>query len=119
MQVHCLLSCLLEKNDCSLDSKSILSCGLFTVSSLHEVFMANLCVPLSVSMDFGLLTMQLNLQMDYINTSHPNFVGGSKAVEIALQQVKTSRIPLPISRQKVYAPSIHSHCYYRLVGKLL
>lgn len=39
--------------------------------------------------------------MDYINTSHPNFVGGSKAVEIALQQVKSSRVPLAISRQKV------------------
>lgn len=41
------------------------------------------------------------LQMDYINTSHPNFLGGSKAVEIALQQVKSSRVSLPISRQKV------------------
>lgn len=41
--------------------------------------------------------------MDYINTSHANFIGGSKAVENALQQVKSSRIPLPLSRQKVYA----------------
>lgn len=44
--------------------------------------------------------------MDYINTSHPNFVGGSKAVEIALQQVKSSRVALPISRQKVYLPIV-------------
>ncbi|KAL5562698.1 hypothetical protein UlMin_032445 [Ulmus minor] len=47
----------------------------------------------------------IEMEMDYINTSHPNFVGGSKAVEIALQQVKTSRIPLPISRQKDGAES--------------
>lgn len=39
--------------------------------------------------------------MDYINTSHPNFVGGSKAVELANQQIKNSRVPLPISRSKV------------------
>ncbi|XP_015892522.1 dynamin-related protein 3A isoform X2 [Ziziphus jujuba] len=42
----------------------------------------------------------VEMEMDYINTSHPNFVGGSKAVEIALQQVKSSRIPLALSRQK-------------------
>ncbi|KAG8645833.1 dynamin-related protein 3A isoform X2 [Manihot esculenta] len=28
----------------------------------------------------------IEMEMDYINTSHPNFVGGSKAVQIALQQ---------------------------------
>ncbi|RXI00392.1 hypothetical protein DVH24_037940 [Malus domestica] len=42
----------------------------------------------------------IEMEMDYINTSHANFVGGSKAVEVALQQVKSSRIPLPLSRQK-------------------
>lgn len=39
--------------------------------------------------------------MDYINTSHPNFVGGSKAVEMAMQQVKSNRITAPVPRQKV------------------
>lgn len=39
--------------------------------------------------------------MDYINTSHPNFIGGSKAVEVASQQVKSSRVPHPITRPKV------------------
>ncbi|GER36399.1 dynamin [Striga asiatica] len=34
----------------------------------------------------------IEMEMDYINTSHPNFIGGSKAVEIALQQTKPSRI---------------------------
>lgn len=49
--------------------------------------------------------------MDYINTSHPNFVGGSKAVEIALQQVKSSRVALPISRQKVCLPIVITSIY--------
>ncbi|KAK4750046.1 hypothetical protein SAY87_027495 [Trapa incisa] len=42
----------------------------------------------------------IEMEMDYINTSHPNFVGGSKAVEMASQQVKSSRISLPMPRQK-------------------
>ena len=29
--------------------------------------------------------------MDYINTSHPGFIGGSKAVEIALNQQRGAR----------------------------
>ncbi|KAL3814369.1 hypothetical protein ACJIZ3_015637 [Penstemon smallii] len=41
----------------------------------------------------------VEMEMDYINTSHPNFLGGSKAVEMALQQ-KSTRISAPISRQK-------------------
>jgi len=43
-----------------------------------------------------------NLQMDYINTSHPNFIGGSKAIEAAVQQTRSSRVALPVSRVKVY-----------------
>ncbi|XP_048128027.1 dynamin-related protein 3A isoform X3 [Rhodamnia argentea] len=42
----------------------------------------------------------IEMEMDYINTSHPNFVGGSKAVELAMQQIKSSRGSLPLSRQK-------------------
>ncbi|GFP99441.1 dynamin-related protein 3a [Phtheirospermum japonicum] len=41
----------------------------------------------------------IEMEMDYINTSHPNFIGGSKAVEIALQQTKSSRIAT-MPRQK-------------------
>lgn len=37
--------------------------------------------------------------MDYINTSHPNFIGGRKAVEVARQM--TSRVAAPVARQKV------------------
>ncbi|KAL9238495.1 hypothetical protein vseg_012909 [Gypsophila vaccaria] len=32
----------------------------------------------------------IEMEMDYINTSHHNFVGGAKAVEIAAQHVKSS-----------------------------
>lgn len=39
--------------------------------------------------------------MDYINTSPPNFIGGSKALEIARQRIKTTRVPAPISMLKV------------------
>ncbi|XP_022896211.1 dynamin-related protein 3A-like isoform X1 [Olea europaea var. sylvestris] len=42
----------------------------------------------------------IEMEMDYINTSHPNFIGGSKAVEMAIQQVKSSRVAAVIPRQK-------------------
>ncbi|KAH0713961.1 hypothetical protein KY289_009920 [Solanum tuberosum] len=42
----------------------------------------------------------IEMEMDYINTSHPNFVGGSKAVEMAMQQVKSNRITAAVPRQK-------------------
>ncbi|XWS68209.1 hypothetical protein CRYUN_Cryun04dG0071500 [Craigia yunnanensis] len=42
----------------------------------------------------------IEMEMGYINTSHPNFIGGSKAVELANQQIKNNRVPLPISRSK-------------------
>ncbi|GER36609.1 dynamin related protein [Striga asiatica] len=41
--------------------------------------------------------------MDYINTSHPNFIGGSKAVEMVLQVVKPSKIIVTNEKQKVTA----------------
>ncbi|XP_048619288.1 dynamin-related protein 3A-like isoform X1 [Brassica napus] len=42
----------------------------------------------------------IDMEMDYINTSHPNFIGGTKAVEAAMQHVKSSRIPHPVARPK-------------------
>ncbi|KAL8540516.1 hypothetical protein ACS0TY_001953 [Phlomoides rotata] len=42
----------------------------------------------------------IEMEMDYINTSHPNFIGGSKAVEMAIQQIKSSRVATPNTRQK-------------------
>ncbi|KAK2393282.1 Dynamin-related protein 3A [Trifolium repens] len=42
----------------------------------------------------------IDMEMDYINTSHPNFIGGSKALEIAMQQTISSRAALSVSRPK-------------------
>ncbi|GAA0173603.1 membrane traffic protein [Lithospermum erythrorhizon] len=42
----------------------------------------------------------IEMEMDYINTSHPNFIGGSKAVEIAVHQVHRSRVATPIPRRE-------------------
>ncbi|GFY90103.1 dynamin-related protein 3A [Actinidia rufa] len=42
----------------------------------------------------------IEMEMDYINTSHPNFIGGSKAVEIAVQKIKSNRVGTLIPRQK-------------------
>lgn len=39
--------------------------------------------------------------MDYINTSHPNFLGGAKAVEVASQHVKSARSSVSITKPKV------------------
>jgi dynamin 1-like protein len=43
--------------------------------------------------------MILIVQEDYINTSHPNFIGGSKAVEQAQQQVKAAKISAVVVRK--------------------
>ncbi|CAH8384547.1 unnamed protein product [Eruca vesicaria subsp. sativa] len=42
----------------------------------------------------------IDMEMDYINTSHPNFIGGTKAVEVAMQNVKSSRVSHPVARPK-------------------
>ncbi|KAI7992558.1 Dynamin-related protein 3A [Camellia lanceoleosa] len=42
----------------------------------------------------------IEMEMDYINTSHPKFIGRSKAVEEALHQIKSSRVAAPIPRPK-------------------
>lgn len=33
-----------------------------------------------------------SFQKGYINSSHPNFIGGSKAVELAVQQLRSSQV---------------------------
>ncbi|KAG2396215.1 Dynamin-related protein [Vigna angularis] len=48
----------------------------------------------------NMIAHMIEMEMDYINTSHPNFIGGSKALEIAVQQTKSSRAAIPASRQK-------------------
>ncbi|KAL7119291.1 hypothetical protein ACP275_02G054500 [Erythranthe tilingii] len=42
----------------------------------------------------------VEMEMDFINTAHPNFVGGSKAVEMAVQQIKSAGIDAPIASKK-------------------
>ncbi|KMZ74734.1 putative Dynamin [Zostera marina] len=34
----------------------------------------------------------VEMEMDYVNTSHPNFIGGSKAVDIVSQQMKSQKL---------------------------
>lgn len=38
----------------------------------------------------------IEMEMDYINTSHPSFIGGSKAVEVALQHHRGAKVSAPI-----------------------
>ncbi|KAL7236063.1 hypothetical protein ACSBR1_019357 [Camellia fascicularis] len=42
----------------------------------------------------------IEMEMDYINTSHPRFIGGSTAVEKALEHTKSSRITSSIPRSR-------------------
>uniref|UniRef100_A0A7N0VKT2 Dynamin-type G domain-containing protein n=1 Tax=Kalanchoe fedtschenkoi TaxID=63787 RepID=A0A7N0VKT2_KALFE len=42
----------------------------------------------------------IEMEMDYINTSHPNFIGGSKALQLAEQDVKSTRATASLARQK-------------------
>ncbi|XP_058214367.1 dynamin-related protein 3B-like isoform X2 [Rhododendron vialii] len=41
----------------------------------------------------------IEMEMDYINTSHPKFVGGNKAMEIALQQIKSNSVAASTSQK--------------------
>lgn len=53
----------------------------------------------------------IEMEMDYINTSHPNFIGGSKAVENARQNVKFSRPSPTVPRPKDGIDSEKLHGY--------
>ncbi|CAO2196441.1 unnamed protein product [Urochloa humidicola] len=41
----------------------------------------------------------IEMEEDYINTSHPNFIGGSKAVEQAQQQVRSAKMSVAVVRK--------------------
>ncbi|OEL36803.1 Dynamin-related protein 3A [Dichanthelium oligosanthes] len=41
----------------------------------------------------------IEMEEDYINTSHPNFIGGSKAVEQAQQQVRSAKMSAAVVRK--------------------
>jgi len=40
------------------------------------------------------------MELDYINTSHPSFIGGSKAVEAALQQHRSAKVSFSTTKFK-------------------
>ncbi|XP_072969739.1 dynamin-related protein 3A-like [Typha angustifolia] len=48
----------------------------------------------------AMINHMIEMEMDYINTSHPNFIGGSKAVEQAQQQVKSARLLAAVPKSK-------------------
>ncbi|XP_020247352.1 dynamin-related protein 3A-like isoform X2 [Asparagus officinalis] len=55
----------------------------------------------------AMITHIIHMEMDYINTSHPNFIGGRKAVESA-QQVKSSKSAASLPRSKGIRPVVDS-----------
>jgi hypothetical protein len=63
--------------------------GLFDCSYLYFLY----------SSFFPSFAMILIMQEDYINTSHPNFIGGSKAVEQAQQQVRSARMSATVVKK--------------------
>uniref|UniRef100_A0A6V7QTK1 Dynamin-related protein 3A-like n=1 Tax=Ananas comosus var. bracteatus TaxID=296719 RepID=A0A6V7QTK1_ANACO len=48
----------------------------------------------------AMITHIIEMEMDYINTAHPNFIGGSKVVELAQQQVKSARLSATVPKTK-------------------
>ncbi|KAH8946465.1 hypothetical protein BDL97_12G096700 [Sphagnum fallax] len=76
------------------------------------------------------------MEMDYINISHPNFIGGSMAMEIPLQQqwgtkvVPVSTFPKPFLGQghvivmqfclfiRVFALKFYFLCFFLRIGDL-
>ncbi|XP_006357068.1 dynamin-related protein 3A-like isoform X2 [Solanum tuberosum] len=44
-----------------------------------------------------MITNLIDMEMDYINSSHPNFIGGTKAVDMAQNELKTMQVGRPQS----------------------
>ncbi|PHT40095.1 hypothetical protein CQW23_18949 [Capsicum baccatum] len=40
-----------------------------------------------------MITNLIDMEMDYINSSHPNFIGGTKAVDMAQSELKAMQVP--------------------------
>ncbi|KAL5214705.1 hypothetical protein ABZP36_003857 [Zizania latifolia] len=47
-----------------------------------------------------MITHVIEMEMDYINTSHPNFVGGNKVVELAKKEVLPPKAPTSLMTPK-------------------
>ncbi|KAK5846744.1 hypothetical protein PVK06_003041 [Gossypium arboreum] len=43
----------------------------------------------------------IEMKMDYINSSHPSFIGGNKAVELAVKQMRSSKVKIRADAEKV------------------
>jgi hypothetical protein len=52
------------------------------------------------------------VQEDYINTSHPSFIGGSKAVEEAQQQVRSAKMSAVVVRKVCMVMSTVINFFY-------
>ncbi|KAM3711246.1 hypothetical protein ACJW31_01G093600 [Castanea mollissima] len=50
----------------------------------------------------------IEMEMDYINSSHPNFLGGSKAVEIAMQQLRSSQRNMDVEKGPTLEKGLNS-----------
>ncbi|KAL4650666.1 hypothetical protein ACB092_01G104700 [Castanea dentata] len=50
----------------------------------------------------------IEMEMDYINSSHPNFLGGSKAVEIAMQQLRSSQRNMDVEKVPTLEKGLNS-----------
>ncbi|XP_076906516.1 dynamin-related protein 3A-like [Bidens hawaiensis] len=48
----------------------------------------------------------VEMEADFINTSHPKFIGGNKAVEVASNQLRTYRLTSPRSRDGVDSDAV-------------
>uniref|UniRef100_F6H3K1 Dynamin-related protein 3A n=1 Tax=Vitis vinifera TaxID=29760 RepID=F6H3K1_VITVI len=57
----------------------------------------------------------IEMEKGYINSSHPNFIGGSKAVELAVQQLRSSQVYSTIYSQTV-ACNFTGNAYSRTWG---
>ncbi|CAN1307385.1 Dynamin-related protein 3A [Linum perenne] len=58
----------------------------------------------------------IEMEMDYINTAHPNFIGGTKAVKMAEQQDATEADKAPASERSLNPRSILGRAVNGVVG---
>lgn len=77
---------------------------------------AHTSILLSFVFIFLYAIIQIFLQMDYINTSHSSFVGGSKVVELAKHEGLSSRGPTSLSVHKV--PSFPPQILYLFLNNI-
>ncbi|RZC72004.1 hypothetical protein C5167_035164 [Papaver somniferum] len=65
-----------------------LQCARFVYDELIKI--SHSCMGNELRMD----------KIDYINTSHPSFIGGSEAADVALPQIMSARTAAAMAREK-------------------